>query len=198
MMTDRDLATHVRFQPHAWTVRVSRGDRMGIGRTKIRPSVVLIALVLAIAGCASRAPSTSVGPTPMNAASPTSQGDDPCACSTHPPTAPPGAISKDAAIAAALRVNPGAGAKTRVVWVQVASDPFVRHDIPAGGTPLPESFRLVWMVRLQGDGLTSRSCPADTLPTTPAAASEGPCLDSEGGVDVLLDPMTGALLGWTH
>ncbi len=33
---------------------------------------------------------------------------------------------------------------------------------------------------------------------TPASASAGPCLDGEGGVWVVLDIMTGAVLGWAH
>ncbi len=148
------------------------------------------------AASASQAASPSVAPASLDAAGPIAQPEPSCACS-HPPTAPPGAISKDAAIAAARRVTPGAGARTQVVWAQITPDPFARHDVPAGGTPLPESFRLVWTVRLQG-GLTPPACPGDTLPVTPAAASEGPCLDTEGGVNVVLDPLTGALLGWAH
>ena len=169
---------------------------MNVNRRTIGAIVVPAALTLALAGCGSSSVPGSAPPTTTETTTPASQPEPSCACS-YPPTAPSGAISKDAAIAAALRVTPGAGANTQVVWAQIASDPFARHDVPAGGTPFPESSRLVWEVRLQG-GLTPQACSGDTHPVTPAAASEGPCLDAEGGVDVVLDPMTGSLLGWTH
>jgi hypothetical protein len=126
-----------------------------------------------------------------------SSGPEPsCACS-YPPTAPQGAISKDAAIGAALCLTPGSGARTRVVWAEITSDPFASDGVPAASAPSSGSSRVVWEVRLQG-GLTPPACPGDMRPVTSIAASEGPCLDSEGGVDVVLDALTGALQGWTH
>jgi hypothetical protein len=161
-------------------------------------AVQIVAAGVCLAACACTSPTASLlGPETAG----TPAAEPSCACS-YPPTPPPGAISEGAAIAAALRVTPGSGARTRVVWAQVNPDPFAplgmpSGGMPSGGTPLPESSRLVWMIRLEG-GLTPSACPGDTLPTTAAGASQGPCLDTGGGVVVVLDPMTGALLGWTH
>ncbi len=151
-----------------------------MSRRGIAAAAVLALLV--VAGCATPRASGQAGQASTEQATPTSQPS--CACS-YPPTPPAGAVSRDAAIAAALRAVPGAGATTQVLWADVYPDLFAS----------PETQ--VWMVRLEG-ALAIPACPGDTLPTTPASSSEGPCLDSGGGVDVVLDIMTGTLLGWTH
>lgn len=158
-------------------------------------TVVAVLALAAVAGCSAPSAPGQAGPTGTEQATPTAEPS--CACSSYPPTPPAGAVSRDAAIATALRAVPGAGATTQVLWADVYPDPFASHLVPPGGTPLPESYRQVWMVRLEGT-LAIPTCPGDTMPTTPASSSEGPCLDSGGGVDVVLDIMTGALLGWTH
>jgi len=168
---------------------------MGIGQRAVAAVAAPVVLALALAGCGQSSVPSSTAPAAAQATA-TAQPEPSCACS-YPPTPPPGAISSAAAIAAALRAAPGTGATRQVLWASIYPDPFVSHLVLAGGTPLPESSRQVWMVRLEG-GLHAPTCPGDTLPTTPVAASDGPCLDAGGGVDMVLDLMTGNLLGWTH
>jgi hypothetical protein len=143
-------------------------------------AVVVLALA-AVAGCATQSATGPAAPASTAQATPAPQPS--CACS-YPPTPPAGAVSRDAAIAAAIRSVPGAGPTTQVVNVNVETDPF-------------GSGRQVWEVRL-GTPLSIPSCPGDAMPQTPASASAGPCLDSEGGVWVVLDMMSGAVLGWVH
>ena len=154
-----------------------------------RQAMAIAVICLAASACAV-ASTTGERSTPGNS---TASAEPSCACS-YPPTVPPGGITRDAAIAAALRVTPGAGPKTTVVWADSYPDPFVLHDVPSG-TPDPVSSRVAWIVRLEG-GLTAPPCGG--APVTTPAARDGPCLDDRGGVAVVLDPITGALRGWTH
>lgn len=108
---------------------------------------------------------------------------------THGPTAAPGGMSKDAAITHALEAIPRSAASPTVVGASIESDPFV----PRGdATPGP----LTWVVRVER-GVAASPCPSGWL-DRPAQASDGPCLDQEGGIDVVLDFFTGDLIGWTH
>jgi hypothetical protein len=109
--------------------------------------------------------------------------------STHGPTAAPGGISHEAAITKARDVAPGSGPSTTVVWASIESDPFA----PRGTAP---PGPLVWIVRLQGR-LQVSPCPSGFL-DRPAALSDGACLDRDGGINVVLDYVSGDLLGWTH
>jgi hypothetical protein len=108
---------------------------------------------------------------------------------THGPTAAPGGLSKDAAVARALAALPRASATPAVVGASIESDPFApRGNVPPGP--------LTWIVRVQG-GVAASPCPSGWL-DRPALLSDGPCLDGDGGVDVVLDFFTGDLIGWTH
>lgn len=113
-------------------------------------------------------------------------GQDP---STHGPTAAPGGLSRDVAIARARAAAPGATSATSIVWASIESDPFSPHGAAPPGP-------LTWVVRLQG-GLTSSPCPAGFLDKA-ATASAPACLDVDGGIDVVIDYYTGELLGWSH
>ena len=144
-------------------------------------AVVAVLALAAVAGCATPSAPGQAGPASTKQATPTPQPS--CACS-YPPTPPAGAVSRDAAIAAAIRSVPGAGPATQVVNVNVESDPF-------------GSGRQVWEVRL-GSPLAIPSCPGDTMPQTPVSSSARPCLDGEGGLWVVVDMMSGAVLGWVH
>jgi len=108
---------------------------------------------------------------------------------THGPTAAAGGLSKDAAIALALREAPASSPAPTVVWASIESNPFY----PRGNNP---PGPLVWIVRLQG-GLTSSPCPSGFLDRLPSA-SDAACLDQDGGVNVVLDYFSGDLLGWIH
>ena len=155
----------------------------------LRQAMTVAVICLAASACAV-ASTTGERSTPGSS---TVIAESSCACS-YPPTAPPGALTRDAAIAAALRVTPGAGPNTTVVWADIYPDPFVQHDVPSG-VPDPTSSRLAWIVRLEG-GLTAPPCGG--VPAVIPAAEGGPCLDGRGGVGVVFDPITGALRGWTH
>lgn len=144
-------------------------------------AVVAVLVLAAVAGCAAPAGPGQSRPASTWQATPVPEPS--CACS-YPPTPPAGAVSRDAAVAAALRTIPGVDPATKVVNVIVDSDPL-------------GSGRQIWMVRL-GEPLALPSCSCDPTLWTPAPASEKPCLDGDGGVWVLVDIMTGSVLGWTH
>jgi len=108
---------------------------------------------------------------------------------THGPTAAPGGLTQAAAIARARALAIASDGSTTVVWANVENDPFAARGAGSPG-------RLVWMVRLAG-GLAASACPSGFL-DRPASASDGPCLDVDGGVDVVLDFYSGAFIGWTH
>jgi hypothetical protein len=110
----------------------------------------------------------------------------PASC-THGPTANQGALAQAAAIAAAMRFAPQGTTEPTVVWAAVEPDPFAPQD--AAG-------RLVWEVRLTG-ALMASPCPLGFL-DKPASPADKPCLDEDGGLVVVLDQFSGALLGWAH
>lgn len=99
--------------------------------------------------------------------------------------AAPGGLVQAAAVAAARGAVNG-GPDATVVWAAVASSPYV----------LPGPGPLVWMVRLAGP-LASPPCPADWLAHV-ATPSDPACLDQDGGIIVVLDYYSGAVLGWDH
>jgi hypothetical protein len=156
-----------------------------------------IVVALFVGGCAgatspgspSQALSSSPSPTPTEAPS--------CACS-HPPTAPPGSISRDQAIAIALRLAPGGGRGLTVTRASIEPDPFVEHGRP-GVTPAPDAGHLVWDVRLDGQ-LDAPSCgpepSMDSLYPGPPAPSLAACIDASGGTEAYVDPLTEEFLGW--
>jgi hypothetical protein len=149
---------------------------------------------LVLVGCAGPAPSSTMPPPPAVTDAP---GVIPSSNGSIPPSAPSGAISREAAIAAALRSASGATSATRVTRADIAPDPFVSHDVPPGGTPLPESGLLSWVVRLDGGGLLGLPCGTSLAPIR-ATGSAVPCIDEggRGGYEVVLDVKTGALRGW--
>jgi hypothetical protein len=109
------------------------------------------------------------------------------ACS-HIPTAPPGGLSQDAAIAAARRVAPQASGDPTVIWAATDHSPFAVQS--AGEQPW------VWEVRLQG-AFAASPCPSGFL-EIPPTPSDPACLDQESGLIAVLDYYSGALLGWAH
>ena len=106
---------------------------------------------------------------------------------THAPTGPPGGMSKDAAIAAARRLAPAAGAELAVVWAAVEHDPFA----PQG------DVRWAWMVRLTGV-FAAPPCPTQDPDAASRPNASVACVDGDGGLDVVLDYYTGAFVGWTN
>lgn len=104
-----------------------------------------------------------------------------------PLTPAPGALSREAAIAAAQTSLSG-GTAASVEWSQLTWNPFAQ---PIGSGPL------VWEVRLAGRALPQPTCPADWLTRYPSA-SDAPCLDQNNGVIVVMDQFSGAVLGWSH
>ena len=108
---------------------------------------------------------------------------------THGPTAAPGGVSQAEAIALALELAIASDRAPTVVWANVETDRFA----PRGAGP---PGRLTWIVRLAG-ALAASACPAGFL-DRPASVSDGPCLDADKGVDVVLDFYSGAFIGWTH
>ena len=109
------------------------------------------------------------------------------ACS-HGPTAAPGGLSQDAAIAAARRVAPSASGDITVVWASIETDPF-----DASGTA---ERPLVWEVRLEA-AFAASPCPSGFLEVG-ATPSDPACVDQESGLVAVLDYRSGSLLGWTH
>ena len=143
----------------------------------------IVTLALAVlAGCASSPSAVPFG----SCAGATAEASG--ACSTPLPTTPPGGLSREAAVAAAQRHAPASAAQPIVVWARVGPDPFT--------LPATSRTRLVWMVRLQGS-FDASPCPSGYLDKLPSA-SDPACLDNEGGLVVVLDVFTGALIGWTH
>jgi hypothetical protein len=108
---------------------------------------------------------------------------------THGPSAEPGALGRDAAVAQAIRLAPESSRAPSVVWASVEPDPFGPFD---GSSPR----RLVWEVRLAG-GFLASPCPEGFL-ERPPSPSDAPCLDIEAGIVVVLDEFSGALIGYAH
>ena len=156
---------------------------MPIGDNSRTPALVaagILGLSLALAGC------TGTAVTGLGCSGGAGEAGPSPAC-THMPTMPPGAISREAAIAAALRVVPTGGAN-RVIWANFERYPF------ADGTASPGAR--VCMIRIEGVAATP-ACPSGMLDRQ-ARAGDPICLDTSAGVDVVLDIATGALLGWAH
>lgn len=107
-----------------------------------------------------------------------------CGCGSLP-TAEPGAITRDQAIAAALREAQAVATDPSVVGAQVYPDPF---DLTRR--------RLVWTVRLQG-GFAVATCSPGFLDRYPSP-SDPPCTDQDNGIVVVLAEFTGQSLGWSH
>lgn len=112
-----------------------------------------------------------------------------CACAPTPTplTTPRGALSEDAAIAAAKRQAPPSTSELSEVWANVTVDPFAVD---------PSQAQLVWTVGLQGEFVLP-SCPPGFMERTPAR-SDPPCLYEDAGLMAVLDIFSGTLLGWTH
>jgi hypothetical protein len=111
-------------------------------------------------------------------------------CVSPPPTLAPGALTREQAIAAAIRQAPSGMSNPSVGWAAAVQNPFT-------GTAGPP----VWLVRLEGAG-DIPSCAPGYLDRAPSP-SDGPCLeDAQGeapdGLVAVLDPFTGTLLGWSH
>lgn len=109
-----------------------------------------------------------------------------CACAPRL-TPAPGAITKEAAIAAAKQNAPPSTSDPSVIWAQVATNPFAQGQTDR---------QLVWEVRLQS-GFAMPPCASGFLDRYPTP-SDMPCLDGDGGLVAVLDQFSGSLLGWTH
>jgi hypothetical protein len=111
-------------------------------------------------------------------------------CAVVPPTLEPGALTRDEAIAAAIRQAPPGMSNPTVEWAVDGQNPFA----PGGSPP-------VWLVRLDGTA-DIPTCAPGYLDRVPSP-SDGPCLGNQlgkvpYGLVVVLDPYTGALLGWSQ
>ncbi|MEP7379089.1 MAG: hypothetical protein ABI725_05940 [Chloroflexota bacterium] len=109
-------------------------------------------------------------------------------CALAPPTLAPESITREQAIAAAIRQAPSSMTDPSVDWATAGQNPFEPHS----STP-------VWLVRLKGSGKLPTCAPGyvDRIPSP----SDAPCLDNDlgkapYGLVVVLDPLTGDLLGW--
>lgn len=109
------------------------------------------------------------------------------ACS-HPPSAPPGAISREAAISAARSAVGDTQAQADVIGADVGQNGF--------GAALP-GHPWLWQVRLNGPALRLSPCPSGNLDREPDW-SAAPCLDEEQGLWVVVDAFTGQVLGSMH
>lgn len=146
--------------------------------------VLVVALVLALVGCSQVNEADSSRPTQLPTPGVTLDAG------SAPPTPPPGSLARDTAIAFARSNAPGATAATKVVWAQVGPNPFVEASEPTASG-------IVWMVRLEGVELAGGRCGAVPPPAS-AGPLASPCVDEAGGYVVVLDRVTGALLGWTN
>jgi hypothetical protein len=111
-------------------------------------------------------------------------------CAAVPPTLAPGALTKDQAIAAAIRQAPAGITNPTVEWATAGQNPFA-----------PSSSAPVWLVRLDGTA-DIPTCAPGYLHRVPSP-SDRPCLGNQlgkapHGLVVVLDPYTGALLGWSQ
>ena len=109
-------------------------------------------------------------------------------CVTPPPTLGPGALTQEQAIAAAIRHTPPGMTNPSLEYASVGPNPFINSGPP------------VWLVRLTGAG-DIPTCAPGYLDRVPSP-SDGPCLDNQQGKEpnglvVVVDPYTGALLGWS-
>lgn len=111
-------------------------------------------------------------------------------CAVVPPTLGPGALTRDEAIAAAIRQAPPGMSNPTVEWAVDGQNPFTQS-----------SSAPVWLVRLDGSAAIPTCAPGylDRV----ASPSDSPCLDNHLGKEpyglvVVLDPYSGALLGWSH
>jgi hypothetical protein len=163
-----------------------------------------VAVALAAAGCSTIAsppaggegsPNESIGvvasaqPVGCGEAgglAPSSAGDVPSPACSHPPSAPPGSVAANVAIAAARAAVGDTAGMTQVVRADVSPNPWP-DTLP--GHPW------VWDVYLQGPGIRASACPSDIYQHTPDWSAP-PCIDTENGVDVILDAFTGRLLGF--
>lgn len=114
------------------------------------------------------------------------QGGASPAC-TYPPTAPPGAADEAAAVARARAAVGDGGAAATVVWASVER----------ASSAVPKGHEWVWLVRLEGEGLEQPPCPSGHLDGWPDIAAP-PCLDGEGGIDVVIDAFSTEVLGTLH
>jgi hypothetical protein len=156
---------------------MNQQHRARVGHLAVRGSAtVLVALVLA-------ACTWGLVPGSEGCGDPGQGGPSP-AC-TYPPTAPPGVVGEEAAIARARAAVSDGDATTTVVWAVV--------DRASSGVPPGH----VWVVRLEGAGLDQSPCPSGYL-DGPSDLAAPPCLDGEGGLDVVMDAFSTEVLGTRH
>jgi hypothetical protein len=156
-------------------------DRQGTKRVEqaLGWSVVVLAVVATLAACTPSAASGTTGCANGPA------GATP-AC-TQPPTAPPGVAGMEAAIARARSAAGDSGGSATVVWATVER----------AGTEDPPGHDWLWVVRLQGEGLRQSPCPSGYLDGSQSITAP-PCLDGDGGLDVVMDAFNTQVLGTWH
>ena len=162
----------------------------------LRPRFAILSIILTIAavGCAPASTSTT-SPSPTGAVTPFPPVT--MDVGTFLPSPPAGALPRSAAMAAALKYAPGATSATQVIEAYIEPDPWPDRVRPSGSTTSPELAGRVWVVLLFGGGLTGAPCGTQPTPI-PAQSSARPCLDAVSGIAVVLDLVTGDLLGWMH
>ena len=110
-----------------------------------------------------------------------------CACSPTPTPfpAPAGAITREQAISAALRVAPPSTTDVAAPYARIGVDPFANSaDAP-----------LVWLVHLKGQ-FALPSCPPESEYRIPSPPNLPSCIWKDGGLTAVLDVFTGQLIGW--
>ena len=110
-------------------------------------------------------------------------------CVTPPATLAPGALTQEQASAAALRQAPAGMTNPAVEYASVGQNPFISSGPP------------VWLVRLTG-AASIPTCAPGYLDRAPSP-TDPPCMDNQQGKEpnglvVVLDPYTGAAIGWSH
>jgi hypothetical protein len=154
------------------------------GRGQTSWLIVATVLATVLTGCAASISTPVATPKPLVTCGGGADGSLGC-LSTPVPTIPPGGISHDAAVAAALRLASKLGSQPSVIAVTIAEDPFVWP--PTSSTPL------VWIVLLQGSFAVA-PCSSD-FESRPPSAQETPCVRGQQ-IYAILDIYTGALIGW--
>jgi hypothetical protein len=100
---------------------------------------------------------------------------------------PSGALSKDAAIAAAIAAAPPSSTAVTAIGANVTVDPFAHSS----------TGPLVWVVTLQGEFALPSCRPDRDFDLEPLDRSEPPCLYMDwNGLRAVLDLFSGELIGW--
>jgi hypothetical protein len=111
-----------------------------------------------------------------------------CVATPSPFVTPSGAMSKDAAIEAAIAAAPPSTSTVTSSWAHVGVDPFAHSS----------TGPLVWMVIVRGSFALPTCRPDRNFDTEPLQRGEPPCSWKDwDGLTAVLDLFSGELIGWT-